>query len=493
MALSRYLILILALLAGLSLTGFIAPLQLENLVNVVYLWIDKGFTQYYLLFGFLAFCAMLAIAFSPLGKTKLGGENVKPEFSLLSWFVMLFGAGMGTGLLYWGAAEPLFHAQHPPIVSALGIESKMAMAYQLSFLHWGFIPWAIYALAAVIYSTQFSRFDKALPNWITAMTVLAIIFGVVASFGMAIFQLKGGLETLWHTQLSVQWTLGLLVCGFFGFVCSALQGVQKGIQKLSELNFIAYILLLLIILSLPHGTAHWGIVWKAWGQSILSLPQMSLGLLHYQHASWPSAWTAKYWSWWLAWAPFVGLFISMISKGRTVKQVLLCGTIFPTLFCMVWFSIMGHQAISQLYAGDHHWVVTLNNSNQVLFQLVSIHPWASAVMGLCLCMIAIDFINSADSATYTLASLSSSSASAEPSNVLKWGWGIVFCILTGAFILTDGISVLQKITNIFCLPYSFIFAALIGLTLWRAWGLQKIFQPQSEPPSKLPQASSASF
>ncbi len=467
------------------LVGLTMPLLFSQGLSHLNQWIYDGFGHYYLWFTLLVLIGTLLLGLSPLGSIRLGGADAKAEFSTFAWFSMLFGAGMGTGLMIWGGPEPLYHFANPPLAGITSTTEKSLMALHFTFLHWGLHPWAIYTLTGIAIAffafnlnkgLTFSGFllpaepgplQQKLKTTIDLFTVLAIVFGVTATFGMGILQVQGALQTLLHIQPTPFLTTLLVITMTIAFLVSANKGIEKGIKVLSSANFFLYLILLGSIVVLGMQWIDFGAVLQTVPAYLARLPGLSVGWADYQSPLWIKDWTAKYWSWWIAWAPFVGIFIAFISKGRTIRQLIMGSLFLPTLFCGIWFTIWGQTAIglqqATRFAGA---TVDLSQVNLLLFQMLGKLSPLTILPLLCTLIISLDFINSADSAAYTVASLSNGDAQAEPPQHLRLAWGSLFGLLAIVFLLSGGIPLLQQITLITALPFSFILALVFVRLFW---------------------------
>lgn len=464
--------------------GILQPDWFAHAVESTNRFIYSAFGGFYLWFAMLTLTAFVGIALSPLGRIRLGGKDAKPDHSVLSWFAMLFCAGMGTGLMFWGAAEPLYHYMNPPLWDAVAEPQRRILAFQYTFFHWGLHPWAIYGMTAMAIGFfgfnrnrgfHFSAFLMGLHRpdraWIhrslilaiDLLTVIAIIFGISATFGMGVLQLSGGLEALFHVPRS-PWLLVALILGMTGlYLTSALKGIRMGMKILSNCSFWLYLVLLGFVIGLAPHTPVMQPMWESIPALLAKLPDMSLGWGAFRDARWVGDWTVKYWSWWIAWAPFVGIFIAFISRGRTLRELALGVMVLPTAFSCLWFAIFGQTAITlQAQTGFAGSAVNLQQVNLVLFNLVKTLTDNPLLPALCLLIIAVDFINSADGATYTVASLSAQDMETHPPIHLRVGWGILFALLTALFLLAGGIQLLQEITLITAFPFTLLLVVVYG-------------------------------
>ncbi len=467
------------------------PQGFLNTIKSINMFIFENFGKFYLWFVLLTLIAFVAVGFSPLGKIRIGGKHAKSEHSFFSWFSMLFCAGMGIGLLFWGSAEPLFFFMDPPIEGSATAAQKEIMAFKLSFLHWGLHPWAIYGfttLAICFFSMNlkkgmfFSSFiskklnsdniaGKITKAIVDNIITLAILFGIVASFGMGVLQFEGGLESFLGMKksigLEVLIIIGVTVC----YMISTLRGLNKGIKILSNISMVlCFVLLTAVIFILPV-QEYLNVLLTAAPSYLYNIVDMSTGNLQYNNPYFLQEWTTKYWTWWIAWAPFVGIFTTLVSKGRTVRELVFSMLLAPTLFSIVWFSVFGKAAIMlQTDTAFMGAAVNYDNANTILFQLIKTLFSSPIFNMLALLLVSIFFINSADSATYTLAALTNTDKNAvqinskedieikTPPLFMQVSWGVTFSILTAIFLFIGGLEILQYITLIAVLPFSFLLA-----------------------------------
>jgi glycine betaine transporter len=459
-------------------------------VHEVNMWILSLFGDFYLWFVWISLLAFVLLPLTPLGSIRLGGPQAKPVHSFWSWFAMLFCAGMGTGFMFWGSAEPLYHYMNPPLADVVARPAREALALRYTFFHWGVSPWAVYGMTALAigfwgYNLKqgfcFSSFllepdeagrAKSPRPWLTGaidfVTTIAIVFGIAATLGMGILQIESGLARMFGWVPSPGLTVGILTAITIAFLTSALMGLEKGIKTLSTSSmWLSFLLLALIIAMGPIHAMLNGFM-TVFPEYITSLGKMSLGMGNFHDDAWVGVWTVKYWSWWIAWAPFVGLFIALISKGRTVRELTFGVMIVPTMFSCLWFTAFGETAIRlqqkyQLFGAS----LELEQVSTVLYQILSQMEGTTFLAWLSLILIAINFINSADSATYTISTLSQGGRQGHPPLSLQLMWGVLFSLLAGLLLLSGGIEVLQEVTAVTVLPFTFLLVVIFGVMLVR--------------------------
>jgi betaine/carnitine transporter, BCCT family len=377
----------------------------------------------------LLFC--IAVAVSPLGKIRLGGLGAKPEYSRMSWFSMLFGAGMGIGLVFYGVGEPVTHftssmAGGPaaPLGGAPGdAAGARAMAMAATTYNWALHPWAIYAvvgLALALFSYDFkmplslrSAFYPMLGKrvWgrigdvIDVLAVFATLFGLASSLGLGAQQAMAGITHLYGIASSPLSIIGLIAIMAGVTYLSVRGGIDKGIRILSEVNMWVALALMIFILATGSTLVLLGDIGRNLINYVELLPAFS-NPVGRTDTGFYNDWTAYYWTWWISWAPFVGLFMARISLGRTVREFLLGALIAPTLLCLVWLTIFGDGTIAQIVAGRAPELANAPLDKQ-LFLLLATLPWAQATSFVAICLILIFFITGWDSGTLVIDTMTS--------------------------------------------------------------------------------------
>jgi glycine betaine transporter len=424
--------------------------------------------------GFLVLCVWLALG--RFGSVKLGADDDEPEFSTASWLAMLFAAGMGAGILFWGVAEPVTHFGGAlDVVKETPAAARRAMV--ITAFHWGLHAWAIYAIAALVLAyfafrcnapylpgqpirIAFSerRWAEPVAKAADLIAVLAIAFGVAGSIGMGILQLHTGLHVLWGLPLeSKTVSIGILAALVVAYTISASTSLDKGIRILSNLNVSLALLLLAFVLAVGP-TAHLLRTFvTAIGEYSASLVNLSLGLYPYDGGrSWLEGWTLSYFLWWIAWAPFVGVFIARISRGRTIKQFMLGVLCVPTVFSILWFSVFGGTGLAQEVYGDGGIAGLVREDVSVaLFSLFDRLPMSGLLSATAILLVFVFLVTSVDSATFVLGMLTSR-GSLNPPTSRKLGWGVSLGLLGGALMLTGNIQVVRSVALLGALPFTFV-------------------------------------
>ncbi len=451
-------------------------------------WVTERFGWLFVLTsaGFVLFSAYLAV--SRYGNIKLGLDDSEPEFSTFSWISMMFATGMGIGLMFWGVAEPLTHLNAPPLgESEPGSPDAAADAMQYAFFHWGFHPWAMYAVIGL--SIGYFAYRKGYGNTISAtfrpllgdraaqgpgkaidvIAIFATLFGSATSLGLGALQITGGIDDVFgegggNKTLAVVVIAVLTAC----FVLSAVSGVERGIKYLSNANAIAAALLAFFLFVVGPTVFILGTLTQTMGDYLTHLPSMSFntGVYDGEAGTWLSGWTIFYWAWWISWTPFVGMFIARISKGRSIRQFVVCVVLVPSLVSFVWFAILGGSALDlQLNQG---WDPPMTDGavqlEASLFETLREFPIASVTVALAVFLIAIFFVTGADAASIVMGMLSQNGTE-EPQKHLIIFWGVATGAVAGVLLWAGGLSALQTLVILVATPFMLI---LIGMcvSLW---------------------------
>ncbi len=475
-------------LALVLLAGFM-PGPFNDVVQTALAHIVKSAGWLYLLIVFITLSFLLYLAFGRLGSLRIGGEDAEPEFSNASWLSMLFAAGMGIGLVFWGAAEPVSHFVKPP--EGLQPESMEAARASMRyvFFHWGLHPWAIYALIGLAMAWfQFNRngrgriSDLLQPligahhrGWIgTVVDVAAVVataIGVATTLGFGTIQIAAGLQRVFGVTASPAVQLTIIAIAFVLYMASTTSGVHRGIKWLSNLNLgLAALLLALVMLLGPTGFI-FDTFTTTVGSYLNQLVTMSLRMSPFSGSTWVADWTIFYWAWWIAWAPFVGSFIARVSLGRSVREFVLGVVIAPTVLGFLWFSVFGGTALWSQIFGHVDLAQALNTGYEtVLFTLFDSLPISVVLSVVALVLLMIFFVTSADSAVLVLATLSTDEAG-DPPLSRKVTWGVCIALIAGALLLAGGLDALQGMITIAALPFALLML-LVMVSLYRVLDME---------------------
>lgn len=426
----------------------------------------------------LIFCIYLAA--SRYGDIRLGQQTEKPEYSLFSWIGMLFSAGIGIGLVYWGTAEPLYHYMAPPLGEPETIEAaKQAMS--ISFLHWGLHAWAIYTIVAL--ALAYFHFRRGLPlsirstlypilgekiygRWGHTVDILAVfgtMFGVVTSLGLGVMQINSGLENLFGipNTLTVQFTIiafvTALACG------SLMLGLDKGIKRLSDINMGFTGLLLAFMVILGPTLFIFDSFLENIGNYVVALIPLSTWGESYSNTDWQSSWTMFYWAWWVSWAPFVGVFIARISRGRTIREFVLGVLLIPMVILFFWFTTFGGVAIHMelLAALDPALAnpglvdAVQEDMGSTIFRLVEYYPFTKPITLLIVVMIILWFVTSSDSASFVIDMLTAG-GDTNPPKIQRLFWAVTEGLIAAILLAAGGLAALQAAAIVAGLPFALV-------------------------------------
>lgn len=459
-----------------------ANLVITNILN----WVSRTFSWYYLLAATLYLVFIIFIACSRYGEIKLGPKHSKPEFSLLSWSAMLFSAGIGIDLMFFSVAEPLSHYMNPPVGEGQTFEAaRQSMVWTL--FHYGLTGWSMYALIGValgyfsyrynlpltIRSALYPIFGKKIHgpigHTVDTAAVLGTIFGIATTCGIGVVQLNYGLHVLFDLPENLWVQTGLIAVAVIITIISVASGVNKGIRVLSEINIYVSIGLLLFILMMGNTEFLLAALIQNFGDYISQFPKLSLTSFPFeQPKEWMNSWTLFFWAWWIAWSPFVGLFLARISRGRTIREFVAGTLIIPLLFTLTWLSIFGNSALhSVMFDGNTQLATTvLENPAHGFYDLLAQYPGFSFIAGIATITGLLFYVTSADSGALVLGNFTTKFTNIEHDSPrwLSIFWAITIGLLTLAMLMANGVTALQNTTIIMGLPFSFvIFFVMAGL------------------------------
>lgn len=470
----------------------IAPEQTQTLLNAAKSGIFANFSWFYVLaFSvFLGFLVILSV--SSLGNIKLGNDEEEPEFGFLSWLAMLFAAGMGVGLMFFGVAEPLTH--YLSDITTGSAEHKQQEALLHTLFHWGIHAWAVYgtialalayfgfryklplALRSCFYPLLKERINGKLGDLIDIMALLATLFGIITTLGFGASQLGAGLHQLgWISENSFSLQIIVIAVVMSLATFSAISGVGKGVKILSELNLtLAFCLLIFVLVAGP--TLY---LLSAFSDNIgtylSNLVQLSFKTYVYEqeHTGWFSGWTILYWAWWCSWAPFVGLFIARISKGRTIREFIFGVLVIPSMFGILWFTVFGNTAI-WLNDGEAAGALgqMISSPETLLFKFLDYLPLSGVTGLVSLVVISLFFITSADSGIYVLNNIASRDKSLAAPRWQAVMWGILMSVVAIVLMQSGGLANLQAMTLLVALPFAMLML-LMCFSLWKGLNADK--------------------
>ncbi|MGY3017349.1 choline/glycine/proline betaine transport protein [Pseudomonas sp. TE6283] len=458
-------------------------------------WAANTVGWYYMLAMTLYLVFVVVTALSGYGKIKLGADHDEPEFSYLSWAGMLFAAGISITLFFFCVSEPLTHMLQPPQGEA-GTAEAGRQAMQILFLHWGLHGWGVFAfvgmalayfayrhnlplaLRSALYPLIGKRINGPIGYAVDGFGIIATVFGLGADMGFGVLHLNAGLDYLFGISHS-QWVQVILITLMMGAaVAVAVAGVEKGVRVMSDINlFLACALLLFVLFAGP--TQHlFNTLIQNLGDYLGALPRKSFDVYAYgEQRDWLGGWTVFYWAWWIAWAPFVGLFIARISRGRTIREFVFGVLLIPLGFTLAWMSIFGNSALDQVI---NHGMTALgqsaiDNPSMSLYLLLETYPWSKTVIAVTVFISFVFFVTSADSGTVVLSTLSAKGGGADEDgpNWLRIFWGAMTALITSGLLFAGSIDSLKSAVVLTSLPFSLILLCMM-------WGLHKAFYLESQ-------------
>ena len=435
---------------------------------------------FYVLVMGVVLVVVAIFAFSRYGDIKLGPDHSEPVYGFLSWFSMLFAAGMGIGLMFFGIAEPVMHYLSPPLGDG-GTTEAASEAMRLTFFHWGFHAWAMYAAVALVLAyfayrhglplTLRSAFYPLIGDRIygpigATVDVFAIVcttFGISASLGYGVLQINSGLNYLFGVPINETIQVMLIVGTMMLAGVSVVMGLDAGIKRLSEINIgLSIALLLGVLIAGPTVLLLSGTV-QNFGVYLADVIPKTFNLYVYNPTDWLGGWTILYWGWWISWTPFVGIFIARISRGRTIREFILGVTLVPTAFIVFWMGVFGGSAIDLIanQGFDEFGAAVQQDQAVALFRFLDYLPGTEVLSLLCLAMIVIFFVTSADSGAMVLNMLSAGGEDNTPA-AQRVLWAVIIGAIASVLLMADGLAALQTATIASALPFSF---AVLG-SLW---------------------------
>ncbi len=439
---------------------------------------------------FILFC--LVVAFSPYGKIRLGGDDAKPDFTYPAWLAMLFSAGMGIGLMFYGVSEPLSHygssvapgAGTPeswaPLAGAAGDEAAAArLGMAATIFHWGLHPWAMYGVVALalaffsfncklplsIRSTFYPLLGERVWGWpghlIDTLAVFATLFGLATSLGLGASQAVAGLNHLFGLPASTTSQVVLIVVITLFALVSVVLGLHAGVKRLSEINMIlALVLLLLVIVGGPTAAIFIGLFDNLVAY-LVELPALS-NFVGRDDSNFYTGWTAFYWAWWISWSPFVGMFIARVSRGRTVREFLVCVLIVPSLVSLLWMTAFGTTAIEQVAAGN----AALGEAalELKLFLMLEGLPLAAITAPLAIILVVVFFVTSSDSGSLVIDTITAGGKTDAPV-AQRVFWAIFEGLVAIILLVAGGLGALQAASVSTGIPFALVLLAMC-VSLW---------------------------
>ncbi|MBP9516835.1 BCCT family transporter [Veillonella sp.] len=476
----------LLLVLFLSITSLIIPTKFQETLFAFREFVSVNFGWFYILTVGIFLIFIIFLALSTLGDIKLGLDDEEPEFSFTSWLAMLFAAGTGVGLMFFGVSEPLSHLKSD-VTLVDGVHSAQQAVF-LAMFHWGLNAWTVYGIMALalayfgfryklplslrscFYPILKDKLNGGFGHAVDAIALIVTIFGIMTTLGFGAAQLGAGLEHLSVINSNNLLVQIILVVALMSIaVLSAISGVGKGVKIISEINVVLALLFMLFVL-FAGPTLH---ILQAFvdnfGYYLAHIVTTGFDTYAYepQNQEWFNNWTVLFWAWWLSWTPFVGLFIARISKGRTIREFIFGVLVIPTIFTIVWFSIFGNTGIFIDNTVANGALNQLTGTpEKLLFAFLDYLPASSISSTLACLILGLFFITSADSGIYVLNNIATEDKS---KSIPKWQcimWGLIMVIITISLLSVGGLDALQSVTLIMALPFG-ILLLIMCYSLWR--------------------------
>jgi choline/glycine/proline betaine transport protein len=461
----------------------IAPNAFDLLTKQLNQWITDSFSWFYVLSVAIFLILLIYIAFSDMGKIKLGPDHSQPTYGNGSWFAMLFTAGMGIGLMFFGVAEPVMHYVSPPVGEGETIFAAQ-QAMRVTFFHWGFHAWAIYTIVGLalayfayrhhlplkIRSALYPMIGKKIygpiGDAVDTFATIGTVFGVATTLGFGVTQINSGLNYLFGVEQSSTTQIFLVIIVSAMASMSVFFGLDKGIKRLSELNLILALGLLLFVFFASSSIYLLQTTIQNAGQYVSNLFSMTFNLYAYQPNGWIGGWTIMYWAWWISWSPFVGMFIARVSEGRSIREFIVGVLLIPSGFTLIWMGFMGNAALYSILQEANHGLVAAvqTDSSVALFEFLQTLPFSSVMSLVATLLIMLFFVTSADSGALVTDYLTAKSDQSPAWQRLFWTFLMAFLAIV--LLLVGGLSALQSATMMSALPFTVIM-------LFICWGLLK--------------------
>ncbi len=462
------------------------PKGMGEVFSVTLTYITNDFGWFYMLAVALFLIFIVSIALSPWGQIKLGPDHSEPEYSFSSWFAMLFSAGYGIALLFFGVAEPILHYASPPTGEGQTIAAaKQAM--QIAYFHWGFHIWAIYGLVGL--TLAYFAFRHGLPlsmrstlypligekihgpagHTVDTFAILGTLFGIATTLGLSVSQINAGLNYLWpeiEVSINIQIITIAIITALALF--SVLAGMDKGVKRLSLLNILLAISLMVFVFVVGPTIFILNTFLENTGSYLSNIVERTFSLQAYTSNDWIGNWTLFIFGWTIAWAPFVGLFIAKISKGRTIRQFVVGVMLVPTIFTFLWFSVFGDTALHMVMVQGYESLITevQNDKAIALFKLFERLPLTNMLSFIAVFLIITFFVTSSDSGSLVIDSLASGGAIETPAWQRSF-WVILEGVVASVLLIAGGLTALQTASIVSALPFAIIMI-IAGIGMWRA-------------------------
>lgn len=482
-----------AIISALVILGAFWPEGFGSAAGLLFNFTTLNFGWFYLLAVFIIILFLIFIAASKYGSIRLGADTDRPEFPFFTWIGMLFSAGFGAGLVFWGVAEPMSHFFTTPFGDTAQTEEAARIAMGYSFFHWGVSQWSVFAIVGLVIG--FLQFRKKKPGLVSTaleptigskplvkhsidtLAVVATVMGIATSIGLGVLQMNGGLNAVFGVSNSIGIQMLIILVMFLAYTISSSTGLHKGIAFLSNLNLGLALVLMVFVFFAGPTVFILETFTLAIGDYLTNFIQYSLRLEPYKNGSWVQGWTIFYWAWAIAWSPFVGAFVARVSRGRTIREFIMGVLVIPPAIACVWIAVFGGTALwYDLNSGTAIAEAVDADLTSALFQTFEVLPLTTIMSVLAILLIFTFLVTSADSATYILASMTSY-GSLNPSSFAKLVWGFLMAAIAAVLLYAGGLEALQTASLISALPFTV-------LLLMMVWSFMKIIRSETPPIKK---------
>ncbi|CAH0535770.1 Glycine betaine transporter [Vibrio stylophorae] len=466
------------LIVAIMAVALIAPDFTQQFFDDVQHWLVAKASWLYILTVAIILVFAVTVMISRLGDIKLGPDHATPDYSNTSWFAMLFSAGMGIGLMFYGVAEPVMHFLSPPVGEG-GTTTAAKDAMRITFFHWGLHAWAIYAIVALalayfsyrhklpllprsaLYPLIGDRIYGPLGHAVDTFAVIGTLFGVATSMGVGVAQVSAGLNYVFQTPDTLPMQIGLIVFITFLATLSLVMGLDAGIKRISNLNMILAVALALFVLFMGPTVLILQTFVQNTGSYLSELVSTTFNLYAYDpKEKWIGGWTLLYWGWWISWSPFVGMFIARVSRGRTIREFIVGVLFIPAGFTFFWMTVFGNTAIHEIMSGlsPNLGDVVNNNVAVALFVFLEQLPLSGVMSVLALALVVTFFVSSSDSGSFVIDTLTSGGDKASPTWQRVF-WASLEGVIAAVLLSAGGLNALQTMTIASAFPFMLIILA----------------------------------
>jgi choline/carnitine/betaine transport len=489
------------LVVALAAAGVFAPAAFSAVASSALEWVLVNFGWLFVL-GSIAFVGFaIFLGATKYGRIRLGPDDSRPAFNTASWIAMMFSAGMGIGLMFFGVAEPVAHFGATPLgLAEPQTPAAAALSMQYTYFHWALTPWAMYGMVGL--AIGYSTMRKGRPNLISAtlypllgermngplgkaidiIAIWATLFGTATSLGYGAAQMNSGMDFLWGTPVSATIQITIIAVLTLLFVLSATSGVEKGVQFLSNVNMAIAVLIAIFVLVLGPVVFIVSSLVEGTGNYLSQFVTMSFRTGVSGGSEWLNGWTIYYWAWWLSWTPFVGTFLARISRGRTIREYMLGVLIVPSAVSMVWFAIFGGAGMEAQRTGAANLVDAASEVS--LYVLLETYPFVTVTSALVIFLVGLFFVSGADAASVVMGTMSTYGSHRPPRWVVAV-WGVLTGAAAAALLLSGGLEALQQVTIVMALPFIVIMLALLA-ALYKEIRQEDLPATFSAPPTSSP-------